>query len=1028
MSKYSRIFHHITVDDVKRKKRENIVLEKYKEEQERKKEEELIEIEKIKSDWRTELDEKALQEQMMTTSTVFSYAIDAEPDVNLADIDAGLAGSFAPNEDPLVAATDYGAAGQPGGMFYTNVASNGSGSGDGGGFDVDASYLQFKGGYPYGSDVQAPDSRFAALDPIDCLEMDTIIVTGIMGNGSNGGRNPTVGDYGPHDSDDAALWVYYSLPGVTDEMTPLSINPNGDDAPEGYDFYGDAIIMPGNPDAGSGWQQKGGGASLQDYVLSIPEWARSSATQFYLVQPFFYGTANSTAGGPNFGVTRVRYQRRTPISVVVSLDSPQASSFIRDGSPAGWKGDRKKRLRELRRQLRASRSYTDNRFGRYFPGSMSIPPGLDVTASPLGYSQMRGRWESPAEFNRQQPAEFNRQQPAEFNRAANQRAHRSQWGSGGGSFRNLDPRASFAKMDATNAILQKGLTKQPGRSLRSWWDQGRNVRVPNERTASWSRLRADDRQQIGKFRNPRTGRIEGGSLPNLRKGYQVRQFATGRGGITRTLNPFLGRGQGLRSGPTPLARQQLERPFRNLKARTTNVSRTVRNWVRNVRSQQNQTSASQRRSINTAKKQARANFRARIDASINQDSRWNVTSRDKYGREIKRITGSKNRTPTSTNRTNRVLSAVRNYGMKRGLRTAATFAARRIAPKLIPGIGWISTAYDVYTGGKAVYNWWKGRNQQQVHSKPSTPRVRRTSPKPRRVKSRTRRTYTSRSRSTSRRTTSRRTTTRRSTSRRTSPKPQRSYSYKRTSPKTQRGKSYSTSPKPQRSYKTRRVGGQGGLRLGATTQRSNNRTRRYSSSTRKTPRKTQAQRSRDVGKRSTQKKGVWGRIKSLFSRKKSTSPNRSQRRSRYSRRYKQRNDFEMQGNILMETKLKKPKAFFKKADIKPVYPEDPPPEPINGWHPDLVDGEKVSNRYNKLDPISAKAMPKTGNPHIDKKVAKAAKKPKVKKPRVMKHLNVEDVRQKNIELKQQKPQVIIESVEPVKHVDWRSDLGTVLEG
>ena len=75
-------------------------------------------------------------------------------------------------------------------------------------------------------------------------------------------------------------------------------------------------------------------------------------------------------------------------------------------------------------------------------------------------------------------------------------------------------------------------------------------------------------------------------------------------------------------------------------------------------------------------------------------------------------------------------------------------------------------------------------------------------------------------------------------------------------------------------------------------------------------------------------------------------------------------------------KLKKPKEFFNKADIKPVFPETPPPKMINGRHPDWVDGEKVSNRYNRLDPISAKAMPPTGNPHIDKKVRAAAKKPK----------------------------------------------------
>ena len=56
MSRYSRIFHHITVDDVKRKKRENIVLEKYNAEKEKEEKEELrIEFEENKSDWRIEL-------------------------------------------------------------------------------------------------------------------------------------------------------------------------------------------------------------------------------------------------------------------------------------------------------------------------------------------------------------------------------------------------------------------------------------------------------------------------------------------------------------------------------------------------------------------------------------------------------------------------------------------------------------------------------------------------------------------------------------------------------------------------------------------------------------------------------------------------------------------------------------------------------------------------------------------------------------------------------------------------------------
>ena len=58
------------------------------------------------------------------------------------------------------------------------------------------------------------------------------------------------------------------------------------------------------------------------------------------------------------------------------------------------------------------------------------------------------------------------------------------------------------------------------------------------------------------------------------------------------------------------------------------------------------------------------------------------------------------------------------------------------------------------------------------------------------------------------------------------------------------------------------------------------------------------------------------------------------------------------------------------------FPDNPPPEMVNGWHPSLVDGKYVSNRFNRLDPISAKAMPLTGNPHIDKKVKEARRQKK----------------------------------------------------
>jgi len=93
---------------------------------------------------------------------------------------------------------------------------------------------------------------------------------------------------------------------------------------------------------------------------------------------------------------------------------------------------------------------------------------------------------------------------------------------------------------------------------------------------------------------------------------------------------------------------------------------------------------------------------------------------------------------------------------------------------------------------------------------------------------------------------------------------------------------------------------------------------------------------------------------------------------------------EPEGEVLSEKKrLKSPKSLLDKIpgyyDGKPSplgFPVEKPPKMVNGYHPDLVDGKKVANRFNKLDPISAKAMPKTGNPKIDAKVDKALKKPK----------------------------------------------------
>lgn len=72
----------------------------------------------------------------------------------------------------------------------------------------------------------------------------------------------------------------------------------------------------------------------------------------------------------------------------------------------------------------------------------------------------------------------------------------------------------------------------------------------------------------------------------------------------------------------------------------------------------------------------------------------------------------------------------------------------------------------------------------------------------------------------------------------------------------------------------------------------------------------------------------------------------------------------------VSSKLKKQIDYPDKPSKK-GYPNEAPPKTIDGWHPDLVNGSGASNKYNRLDPISANSMPLTDNPDIDKKVRAA---------------------------------------------------------
>jgi hypothetical protein len=76
---------------------------------------------------------------------------------------------------------------------------------------------------------------------------------------------------------------------------------------------------------------------------------------------------------------------------------------------------------------------------------------------------------------------------------------------------------------------------------------------------------------------------------------------------------------------------------------------------------------------------------------------------------------------------------------------------------------------------------------------------------------------------------------------------------------------------------------------------------------------------------------------------------------------------EREKNFDKVTRLKSIVGKIKRGDIGPEYPNEPPPELVNGWHPKL--GKKY--KHDKLDPQSAEAMPDTGNPEIDANIKKA---------------------------------------------------------
>ena len=113
-----------------------------------------------------------------------------------------------------------------------------------------------------------------------------------------------------------------------------------------------------------------------------------------------------------------------------------------------------------------------------------------------------------------------------------------------------------------DTLTEGVLGRLAGRMLKPairWISKGKNKRIPNERTASLRTLAKDDVQQLGKFKNPKTGELEGTFLPNPTKPYQMKDFVQGKGGLTWSMS------RGASTGPTPIQRQAVYRTYRGVR-------------------------------------------------------------------------------------------------------------------------------------------------------------------------------------------------------------------------------------------------------------------------------------------------------------------------------------------------------------------------------------------------------------------------------------------------------------------------------
>ena len=329
MSRYSRIFHHIDIKDVKKKRHHDIVLEKNREDIERKPQV-LVEGKKFKSNWRKDLTED------MRTTTVFIDTV--EPNNN--DI----------SNTPAVNNVDVAGGGWDGSASF----SSGTGSGYDGGINWEGK------DYAAWSGLSGHSNRSIIYDVSDLSQSSTITIQAIQGDYNNGAKAAGDAGVGVFLGDADGNWVdlgYIINPSEGNYIqwhTGYSGDSQGFRADtfdgmtsaqetEIRNLYTTYLSQSGATATNTWFTMYGKiysykglttGSDPKSFSVDIPDAYRQKNVTIQLYQTAT-GAQNpwqSTLATNPYAITSIITKRISPISLVVSLDSPQASSFIRDGT------------------------------------------------------------------------------------------------------------------------------------------------------------------------------------------------------------------------------------------------------------------------------------------------------------------------------------------------------------------------------------------------------------------------------------------------------------------------------------------------------------------------------------------------------------------------------------------------------------------------------------------------------------------------------------------------------------------------